>query len=267
MIFNTNDVFFIGRSLGPYKMPTAHFHEYHELYFLISGTARYFINGKIFTLSAGDIVFVPKGVFHQTDYQDDKKIERAVIVFNEDFLGEASIPYIQKLSEFKHSRIPKANIHSFHSIIRKLELEASSHDSDFENMERLYMYQLLILILRYREKPRQINLNQIQRLVQNAAKYINENYSQELTLEIMAKKYSINAEHFSRTFKKTTGVGFCEYLNIARITAAQDLLATTTMQISDIATKCGYSDSAYFIQVFKKIHGMTPKKYSMQFRK
>jgi YesN/AraC family two-component response regulator len=84
--------------------------------------------------------------------------------------------------------------------------------------------------------------------------------------ESMAEKYSVNADYFSKIFKKATGVGFSKYLNATRLSAAQEMLATTTVSITDVALECGFNDSNYFIQVFKKVHGMTPKKYSMQFR-
>ena len=103
-------------------------------------------------------------------------------------------------------------------------------------------------------------------MAQDAAKYINANYNKELTLESMAEKYSVNADYFSKIFKKATGVGFSKYLNATRLSAAQEMLATTTVSITDVALECGFNDSNYFIQVFKKVHGMTPKKYSMQFR-
>ena len=132
-------------------------------------------------------------------------------------------------------------------------------------MEKLYLTELLIMILRYKDNSHTVKLSDSYKLAQDAAKFINANYSQALTLESMAEKYSVNADYFSKIFKKATGVGFSKYLNATRISAAQELLAITTMSATDVALECGFNDSNYFIQVFKKTHGLTPKKYSMQF--
>ena len=55
-----------------------------------------------------------------------------------------------------------------------------------------------------------------------------------------------------------------EYLNHIRITAAEKLLIQTDMPITRIAMECGFNDSNYFAAVFKKIKGITPKKFSLQ---
>jgi two-component system response regulator YesN len=61
-----------------------------------------------------------------------------------------------------------------------------------------------------------------------------------------------------------TGMGLSEYINIARVTAAEKLLLSADLPITEVATKCGFNDSNYFARVFKKLKGVTPKKYSMQ---
>ncbi len=264
---NNSPFFSLERKKGSFVMPSAHFHNYHELYFLLSGKTKYFINGEFFMLSAGDIILIPKGEFHQTDYPDPDNIERVIITFNDELVGDLYASYIEAITRHKHFQIPKAHIHMFYSLIRKLEAEYLTQPDDYENMEQLYMCQLLIILLRYGTPPRSVKLSETYRLAQDAAKFININYSQPLTLNTMAKKYSMNADYFSKIFKKATGVGFSEYLNITRISAAQELLATTSMTATEVAMECGFNDSNYFIQVFKKIHGTTPKKYSMQFHK
>ena len=54
---------------------------------------------------------------------------------------------------------------------------------------------------------------------------------------------------------------FCDYLTYVRIDRAKFMLHKYDMNLSEIADRCGFSDSAYFCRVFKKIVGKTPTKY------
>ena len=68
----------------------------------------------------------------------------------------------------------------------------------------------------------------------------------------------------SKQFKSVMGIGFNEYINIVRVTASEKLLLSTNAPITQIAMDCGFNDSNYYAAVFKKIKGITPKKFSLQ---
>ena len=57
--------------------------------------------------------------------------------------------------------------------------------------------------------------------------------------------------------------GYKKFINISRITASEKYLLNTEKSITEIAALCGFNDSNYFASVFKKIKGITPKKYSL----
>ncbi len=70
--------------------------------------------------------------------------------------------------------------------------------------------------------------------------------------------------YFSRQVKVLTGHTFLEYLTAYRIDKAKDLLQSTDMSVSDIGHSAGYSESNYFLRVFKRVTGMTPSTYRNQ---
>ena len=92
-------------------------------------------------------------------------------------------------------------------------------------------------------------------------KYIKENCSQQISLEDLASKYSFTREYFSAIFKKATGYGVNEYLNIIRVKNAEHLLSFSTLSMSEIAHQCGFNDSNYFSTVFKRMNGTSPLRY------
>lgn len=92
------------------------------------------------------------------------------------------------------------------------------------------------------------------------AEYITDNYSSEITLELLSKKFTISKSHMSRQFKAATGFNISEYISVVRIKNAQRLLLTTNYHITQIATMCGFNNSSYFTAVFKRILGISPLK-------
>ncbi len=249
-----------------YEMDALHSHDMHELYYLEKGSTKYFIGNEIYVLSPGDFIFVPAGEYHQTDYSESSKRERLILAFDNSFVGSRYLKYIQDLVSDKLVHIPADYSEDFKILLRKIEEEGTRKAEDCNEMQKLYLRQLLILISRYRVARRSTGLSENDHLIQHATKYISMHYNADLSLGNLARRYSVSPCHFSKLFKRTTGVCLNEYINIAKVSAAQELLETSDLSVMQIAYQCGFNDSNYFTQVFKKIKGITPKKYSMQFR-
>lgn len=248
----------------PGAMSNAHFHTYHELYYLEKGKTVHFVGDQIYLLKEGDLLFVPSGVFHKTDNKDTDVVERHLFRYYANCIDPNFIPYLEELKKNNYIKIPSKHIHLITDITQKLSYESSHDHTDAAEMQKLYLEQLLILICRLRitdSKPRTNSLHQI---IQKVITYISTNVNADLSLPALATKFSVSPSHLSKQFKNVTGIGLSEYINIARVTAAEKLLLSTDMTITEIALKCGFNDSNYFARVFKKLKNVTPKKYSMQ---
>ena len=78
---------------------------------------------------------------------------------------------------------------------------------------------------------------------------------------------SVSAEHLSRSFKRETGFGFKEYITLLRLKNAEELLKTRkNMSISEIAFLCGFNDSNYFSDKFKRTYGISPLNFRKNFK-
>lgn len=99
------------------------------------------------------------------------------------------------------------------------------------------------------------------KIVESAIKYINTNFMNSLSLEIVAKEVFITPSYLSFLFKQYLGISFVEYLNKARISKASELLKNSNLKTYEISSKVGYSDEKYFSYVFKKYTGMTTTQY------
>lgn len=98
-------------------------------------------------------------------------------------------------------------------------------------------------------------------IVEKCENYIQEHYSEELSLESIAQMYHFNTSYFSSLFKSRTGKSLTDYIIKVRMEHAKHLLMNSGFKISEIACKVGYKDSAYFIRLFKRELGVSPNKF------
>jgi AraC-like DNA-binding protein len=71
----------------------------------------------------------------------------------------------------------------------------------------------------------------------------------------------MSESHFGKVFRKRLGVSFRDYLQMARVARAQQLLLEPGKSILDIAVEVGYADTASFTHAFKKVCGASPTEY------
>lgn len=97
--------------------------------------------------------------------------------------------------------------------------------------------------------------------VKRAQEFIDKNLDKNLTLGSVTKLVYLNAQYFSRLFKKETGLTFVEYVTARRLEHAKRLLERQ-FPVSTVAHSVGYSDPNYFSRVFSKEVGMSPSDYA-----
>ncbi len=98
-------------------------------------------------------------------------------------------------------------------------------------------------------------------IVNNAIKYIEQNYPHKISLSEVAEKTYVSQWHLSKLLNRNLGLNFSEILNNIRIKEAQRLLRDPSLRIGDIAEKVGFIDMAHFSRVFKKNIGISANEY------
>ena len=88
----------------------------------------------------------------------------------------------------------------------------------------------------------------------------------DLSLEFIAERVGMSAAYLSRQFKEIYGVKFVDYIAARRMEAAKQMLEDGALTIEEVSHSVGYTDSAYFAQVFKEKTGLTPKAYTRALR-
>lgn len=97
--------------------------------------------------------------------------------------------------------------------------------------------------------------------VLSAIKYIQFNYSHDISVDDIAKAVGVSRSHLYRVFMANVGQSPIDYLTDYRISEACSLLKSSNLSIAEIAISVGFFDQFYFSRVFKKIKGVPPSKY------
>jgi YesN/AraC family two-component response regulator len=108
--------------------------------------------------------------------------------------------------------------------------------------------------------PAAVTLSQYHK-IQQAVRFINDNYRTDIRLDAAAREAGMSPAHFSRIFKKVMGLSYQDYLNSRRITKAKYLLRTSAQSVTEIAVSLGFADPTGFGRIFKKLTGHTPSAF------
>ncbi len=230
-----------------------HYHPNFEIYFITKGNVTYFIDDKVYNVRAGDIVIIPDGVIHHTEYENGIR-SRLLINCSHRYIPASVRTEISSLLYLY--RNPNVSDEIL-EIFKKIEKEYNSPDHISDNVIMLYTHLLFYVMERNRGSC--IDVEDHKRYTGEAVRYLKNNFTKKITLAQTAKVLSMSPEHLSRSFKKENGIGFNKYVNLLRLQKAEELLKITDKSISEIAEDCGFEDSNYFSLKFKELYGIPPK--------
>ena len=87
--------------------------------------------------------------------------------------------------------------------------------------------------------------------------YINDHYSDDLTLDFLANEFFISKYHLSHTFTKEVGISLHRYITLRRLLMARQLLSAG-MPAGQVSNACGFADYTSFYRAFKAEYGISP---------
>ena len=230
-----------------------HYHSVFEIYYMVSGECKYFIDNKCYEVTKQDLVIIPDGITHNVTYISESHT-RKLISCSRNYIPKSVIPYLQNLTYIY--RNPKIS-EDIAEIFDKIASEYRSPDQFSEDIIKTHIASLFFLLARNAETRLEVRTGIS--YIEKTVRFIQENFTSSITLSDVAKLNSVSPEHLSREFKRETGFGFNEYLNMLRLQKAETLLKTSFgLSVSEIAYSCGFNDSNYFSDKFKREYGYPP---------
>lgn len=253
-----------------YSMPKSHFHNFYELYYLVSGDISYFIEDNVYTVKKGDVVLLPPKSLHKTHTAHAVKNpahKRILIYFKKEFVKEF-LCHNPSLLDFFANRIISVPVQKQQRIEQLLLSLSNEYQNKADTvMLKSLMGELLTILGRYSQKDEGFDIINTEKndKILNIVRYINSDYSADISLDLLSKKFYMCPSYLSRSFKKVTGFTYIEYLNKVRIKHSADLLLNTTKNVTDVALSSGFSSVNHFCKIFKSTFGVSPLYYRKNF--
>ena len=124
-----------------------------------------------------------------------------------------------------------------------------------------YLYLFIDALMRETSESRPHSTSSSSQYVLNAIKYIQFNYSHDISIDYVAKSVGVSRSHLYRVFMLNVGKSPIDYLTEYRVNEACKLLRSGTLSIAEVAASVGFLDQFYFSRVFKRAKGVPPSKY------
>ena len=246
-----------------------HLHSVIEILYIVKGKHRIICDNKEYLADAGDLMLIRSFTSHEL-YSNDElchhmvlQIPPAVIMSMAD--SNLSSSYLLALSYsnnnskclWKKQECEKMGIDRiFESFISERKTQTICYDL----IKNAYSMEIVSKILRDMGNTTAMSdeKEDLKRRIYDTTLFIHKNYSDDISAEQCAMNVSLSLYYFSRSFKAVTGFTFKEYLNTVRILQANQLLISTDLPITEIATLCGFNSTSHFIVTYKKQQNTTP---------
>lgn len=253
------------------KTMDMHIHDCYEIYYAISGSKQFLIDGICYEINDGDIFFINQFESHYLSQVDAAVHERIVMAIDPDYITQLSTPQTD-LDYCFHShdtQSKKNKVHlsgdeqkRFMYFIHKLQAN-EGYGEDI--LDQTIFTELMLFLNRayYKERERDgaENQNQYHTQIDAILTYINQNIQDDLTIEALASHFYLSSSYLCRIFKATTGTTINKYITAKRITISKELLSEG-YSVNEACERCGFNDYSNYLKAFRKAVGISPKKYA-----
>lgn len=249
-----------------------HFHDWYELVYIYSGKGTFFVDQTFYDAVAGDIFLIPGNTIHRSFPDPDEPKTSTALFFNASLVHGAplgdSFSYLRCFEQAKRQKRYRLSAEAdverqtIVALMESIHQEESGKLPGYRQAVLLHLQHILLLL------GRTLPSVQVPAVSSSAPSwmtailtYIDSHPGSPLGLAQLAKRAAVTPAHFSRVFKKLTGMNVTEYVTTKRIIRAKELLTESDVNVAEIAEQCGFESLPHFHRMFKKLTGMTPSHY------
>jgi AraC-like DNA-binding protein len=206
-----------------------------------------------------EMTFMPTGCWNKPDWQLPVCV--ATFIFKE---NDTVINVVQTRGgpENKHVTVINSGRPLNQNASFLLNCLATLYDTSTNSLKKKPLVEALLLYcIDDLKQPLVSELSKAHRTCTKIRGYLGEYFNTDIDRKSVAELFNISPNYLSNLFKQYDGISFSHYVTDLRIKHACHLLKTTDMTLDEITMSCGYNDTSYFCNVFKRHIGVTPGCY------
>jgi len=260
---------FLDKRHPKYIMPF-HWHLEYEILLIKQGEFNLRINNEVINIKSGEVAFISEGDLHGGE---PCNCIYDCIVFNLEQIINDNPLLKSKCKDILNNHTIKTHFSSgdkLTKIVIDIFNVINNKEEGFEISVIGLLWQMVGNILSEKKYIKNIfsgRHNERTEQIKKVLFHIREEYNNPLTLNYLSEIANLSPRYFCRIFNQLIGKTPIEYLNYYRIECACNMFYSSGINVTEVAFACGFNDLSYFIKTFKKIKGMTPKKFLSQQKK
>ena len=236
-----------------------HWHRSVEIFAVCGGALEFYIDNRIWHLSAGDFLIVNSNEVHSVDSplpNETIVLQIPLEMFEDYFTGEQFI-------WFTHE--PGKRDERFMELMRELYRIYEEKTCGYDMKMMSVFYDILYYLVKDYRLPETgqdyVRKNKTLGRLSGITSYMKENYRNSLSLEKVAEKFGYSPSYLSRMFQKYAGITFKDHVQNIRLGHALKDLENGEYSITETAIRNGFSGSKALARAFRKKYGMLPSEY------
>lgn len=244
-----------------------HHHDFYEIYMLLQGQVDYTVENHLYNMQPGDIMLVSPLELHQARIAAGKDTyERIVLWVSIDYLktlSSADTDLTQCFLE-RHSNLLRLPGTGSAPIRRELERLSAYHVSADYGSDLLAKNSLTRVMVELNRTAMNEGTTvdwHSDQVVDGVVAYINNHFSEPLTLDELSERFFISKYHLLRKFDAQVGTTVHRYLLQKRLLLAKQQISGGVSP-SQASLNCGFGDYANFYRAFRREYGVTPRQYA-----
>ena len=243
-----------------------HTHQFTELFYVLHGEGVFYIENEKVPVKTDDLIIINPNVEHTEKTFPKNPME--YIVFGVEGLAFSFTEHDQAYGRGYSFYSYGSDKNQFINFAQLMMHEFQDKKPGFEKVCHGLLEVLLVYISR-KQKLSVISESsfQLSKECAIAKRYIDTNYAQDITLDSLAEITHINKFYLAHSFTECIGQSPISYLTERRLAACKELLSSSNLSVTQIATSAGFSSQSYFSQIFAKKVGMSPRQYRKLYAK
>ena len=235
-----------------YSLKTPKSRNYDSLSIRLHGTGKFTIDGNTFSVTNGDVLYLPKnGIYEQ---QTSSETIITIHFINYSFHSESNFELL-KIDDYAY----------IEDLFQRLYNIWKEKKSGYRYQSTALFYELLYFLHR-NEEVQSFRTEHCIKKINEAIDYIHIHFRNEtININDLCKRIAVSDTYFRKLFKKIYNVSPKQYIINLKLELASQLLQSHFYSVTEVSDKAGFGDTKYFSKLFKKQFGVSPKKFQQDY--